>query len=218
MKHIDLNKISLYHIVHIDKLPHILRSGETGQLICDRDVHKQSSGGTTIGMSKIKERRMSELKLSSHPDLHVGDCVPFYFCPRSIMLYIFHKNNHAEIAYHGGQEPIVHLVFKMMEVISWANENGQRWAFTGSNAGSHYFNDFCNLADIDRLNWAAIHTNSWSDCREAKQAEFLVEKSLPWHLVEEIGVYSIEYYQKVCNALEPVTHKPLIKIKSDWYY
>ena len=110
------------------------------------------------------------------------------------------------------------LVFKMMEVISWANENGQRWAFTGSNAGSHYFNDFCNLADIDRLNWAAIHTNSWSDCREAKQAEFLVEKSLPWHLVEEIGVYSIEYYQKVCNALEPVTHKPLIKIKSDWYY
>jgi CxxC-x17-CxxC domain-containing protein len=38
-------------------------------------------------MNKIKERRL-KLPLSSHFNLFVGDCVPFYFCPRSVMLYV----------------------------------------------------------------------------------------------------------------------------------
>ena len=218
MNHIDPNSIKLYHIVHIDKLPLILNSGKAGLLICDSDVHKRRLLGTTIGMSKIKERRMTELTLNSHSDLYVGDCVPFYFCPRSIMLYMFHQNNHPDIAYRGGQEPIVHLVFKMMDVIEWANQKERRWAFTDSNAGSRYFNDYCDLSDINRLNWNAINTNSWSNCKEEKQAEFLVERSLPWYLVREIGVYSFVYYHKVCDDTASAIHKPPIKIKPEWYY
>lgn len=218
MSHIDLDRIKLYHIVHIDKLPVILSSGKAGRLICDSDVQKQHLLGTTIGMSKIKERRMYELTLDSHPDLHVGDCVPFYFCPRSIMLYMFHQNNHPDIAYRGGQEPIVHLVFKMMDVIEWANNKGRRWAFTDSNAGSRYFNDYCDLSDINNLNWNAINTDSWSNCKEEKQAEFLVERSLPWHLVKGIGVYSLEYCDRVGDAIASAIHKPPIRIKREWYY
>lgn len=218
MSHIDLNSIKLYHIVHIDKLPLILNSGNAGRLICDSDVQKRHLLGTTIGMSKIKERRMNELTLDSHPDLYVGDCVPFYFCPRSIMLYMFYQNNHPDIAYRGGQEPIVHLVFNMMDVVEWANQRDRRWAFTDSNAGSRYFNDYCDLSDIDRLNWDAINTNFWSNCKEEKQAEFLVERSLPWYLVGEIGVYSLEYYYKVCNAISYANHQPDVKIEREWYY
>lgn len=218
MNHIDLNSIKLYHIVHIDKLPHILNSGEAGRLLCDSDMQNQHLLGTIIGMSKIKERRMNELTLNSHPDLHVGDCVPFYFCPRSIMLYMFYQNNHPDIVYSGGQEPIIHLVFKMMDVIEWANQKERRWAFTDSNAGSCYFNDYCDLSDIDKLNWDAINTNFWSNCKEEKQAEFLVERSLPWPLVREIGVHSREYYCRVCDATAPAIHKPPIKIKREWYY
>ncbi len=218
MSHIDLNSINLYHIVHIDKLPLILNSGKAGRLICDSHVQKRHRLGTTIGMSKIKERRMNELTLHSHSDLYVGDCVPFYFCPRSIMLYMFHQNNHPDIAYRGGQEPIVHFVFKMMDVISWANQNARRWAFTDSNAGSRYFNDYCDLSDINRLNWDAINTNYWSDCIEEKQAEFLVERSLPWFLVKGIAVYSLKYYNKVCDAIADANHQPQVKIKHEWYY
>jgi len=46
---------------------------------------------------------------TSYPDLYVGDYVPFYFCPRSIMLFIIHQANHPELDYRGGQVPIVHL-------------------------------------------------------------------------------------------------------------
>ncbi|AWP22429.1 hypothetical protein C4901_02935 [Acidiferrobacter sp. SPIII_3] len=34
-------------------------------------------------MGGIKQRRLNELRLSSHPDLRLGNFVPFYFCPRS---------------------------------------------------------------------------------------------------------------------------------------
>lgn len=88
MTPISLDKIRLYHIVHVDKLPYIL---DSEKIICDSEVQKKSFLGTTIGMGKIKERRMNELTLDSYPDLYVGDCVPFYFCPRSIMLICFIK-------------------------------------------------------------------------------------------------------------------------------
>ena len=67
-------------------------------------------------MNQIKERRLKELTLSSHPGLHVGDCVPFYFCPRSIMLYLIYRANHPELAYRGGQKPIVHLEADLQQV------------------------------------------------------------------------------------------------------
>ena len=76
----------IYHILHIDKLSSVINSNN---LFSDAIIHNQNPIGTTIGMSKIKERRLNTLTLSCYPDLHVGDCVPFYFCPRSVMLYMF---------------------------------------------------------------------------------------------------------------------------------
>jgi len=39
----------------------------------------------------------------------VGDCVPFYFCPRSVMLYLIYQGNHPDLQYHGGQDLVLHL-------------------------------------------------------------------------------------------------------------
>lgn len=77
-------------------------------LLCDAKIIAQNAIGTTIGMNTIKQRRLTELTLSSYPDLFVGQCVPFYFCPRSIMLYVIHRADSEELAYKGGQEPIIH--------------------------------------------------------------------------------------------------------------
>ena len=92
----------IYHIVHVDRLPSIITDGS---LWSDAKVTRHSPSGTTIGMQKIKQRRLTVNKLDSHPDLFVGDCVPFYFCPRSIMLYLLHKANDPELIYRGGQAP-----------------------------------------------------------------------------------------------------------------
>lgn len=208
--------IKIYHIVHIDKLASIINSGF---IFSDARVTSLNLGGTTIGMSKIKQRRLT-MPLSSYPDLYVGKCVPFYFCPRSIMLYILYRGNHSEINYRGGQENIIHLEADLYKTIDWAARTGKRWVFTDANAGSYYFNDYNDINDLDKLNWNAIYSNDWRDSqiREAKQSEFLCEDSFAWRLVERIGVINMAIYNQVREILTNSIHKPIVEIKRDWYY
>ena len=117
--------------------------------------------GTTIGMSKIKARRLNELNLSCHPGLRIGHCVPFYFCSRSVMLFLIHRRNE-EIAYKGGQEPIVHLEADLHAAVAWAQASNRRWAFTLSNAGAHYFEDRSDIAQLSDINWDAVQARQWS--------------------------------------------------------
>lgn len=204
----------IYHIVHVDRLPHIIAAG---CLYSDAHMQAQQGMGTTIGMSTIKERRLT-LGLSSHPGLHVGDCVPFYFCPRSIMLYVLYCNNRVDLAYRGGQGPIVHLEADLYATIAWANTQRQRWAFTTSNAGSYVFNDYCTVNDLGNINWQAVSARDWRDCRDEKQAEFLLEQHFPWALVERIGVLSEAVQQQVSLALRQAAHQPSVAVLADWYY
>ena len=207
--------VKLYHIVHIDKLSSIIKDGG---LLCDAVIQAREPVGTTIGMSKIKKRRMKDLTLPSYPDLYVGDCVPFYFCPRSVMLYLFFAGDHPELDYRGGQEPIVHLVADLHMTLLWARQNGIRFVFTSSNAGSGYFNDYTSEKDLDKINWNAVRARDWRDCREEKQAEFLVENKFPWNLIERIGVYSVTQYYQLSGILSTADHRPPVEIKRDWYY
>ncbi|RLA39195.1 MAG: DUF4433 domain-containing protein, partial [Gammaproteobacteria bacterium] len=102
--------------------------------------------------------------------------------------------------------------------IAWAEQEQRRWAFTLSNAGAYYFEDCCDVAQLNEINWAAVQANQWQGCKEGKQAEFLLEHSFPWHLVERIGVHSRATYQQVINALPNTGHRPAIEIKQNWYY
>ena len=206
--------IKIYHILHVDRLPSILADGS---LWCDRVIRQGNSQGTTIGMSSIKNRRLC-LLLSSHPGLHVGDCVPFYFCPRSVMLYLIYKGNHEELTYRGGQGPIVHLEASLDNVVAWANKANHNWAFTTSNAGSNYFLDYSDLGQLNQIDWRAVRANNWASCRENKQAEFLVEDSFPWGLVERIGVISRGIQNSVDAALQGTSHQPPVVIVPSWYY
>ncbi|MFA6381335.1 DUF4433 domain-containing protein, partial [Acidithiobacillus sp.] len=162
----------IYHITHVDRLPSIVADGF---LWCDAEVIRRAPVGTTIGMSSIKQRRLNELHLSSYPDLHVGDCVPFYFCPRSVMLYLIYQGNHPELAYRQGQGPILHFEADLHAAVAWANAQPSRWAFTNSNAGSCYFEDYNDLAHLGKIDWNAVQALKWVQCKEGKQAEFLLE-------------------------------------------
>ncbi|OOE57392.1 hypothetical protein BZG13_11155 [Salinivibrio sp. ML323] len=205
----------IFHIVHVDRLESILVSNG---LLCDAQIIAQNTAGTTIGMNTIKQRRLTELTLDSHPNLYVGQCVPFYFCPRSIMLYVIHRADSDELVYKGGQGPIIHLQADLNTTVQWAQQQGHRWAFTLSNAGSYYFEDRNDLAQLHNLDWPAIYARQWQGCKEGKQAEFLIERSFPWHLVEAIVVQSPSIHQQVVNMLQMAAHRPPVTINPNWYY
>ena len=204
----------IYHIVHLDRLPSII---EDEYLWSDAEARRREVGGTTIGMNNIKQRRLAT-RLTSHPDLYVGDCVPFYFCPRSVMLYVIHAGNHLHLSYRGGQEPIIHLEADLRRVVAVADNHSRRWAFTSANAASSYFDDFNDLSQLSKLDWDAIQANRWTDRKESKQAEFLVEESFPWHMVSRIGVKSARIGTRVLNLLQKTDHRPQVEIKPGWYY
>ena len=204
----------IYHIAHVDRLPSIINDK---YLWCDAKIIRRGPSGTAIGMNSIKQRRLNST-LSSYPSLRVGDCVPFYFCPRSIMLYLIHKANHLELDYRGGQGPIIHLQADLYTVVAWANKNSRRWAFTLSNAGANYFEDRKDLAKLQEIDWAAVQATDWRSCKEGKQAEFLLECRFPWRLVERIGVESKKICCHVANTLAVGRHRPPIELRRDWYY
>jgi hypothetical protein len=205
----------IYHIVHVDNLASIVADG----CLWSDSVMVQRQGGTVIGMGGIKQRRLS-LPVSCHNGTNVGEYVPFYFCSRSIMLFVIHCANHPELAYRGGQQPIVHLEADLHQVVRWAETNGRRWAFSLSNAGAVYTQFRAGLDRLGDINWDAVAATDFrpADIKEAKQAEFLVQESFPWHLVERIGVYSQACVQPVSTAMKDAAHRPGIEIRRDWYY
>lgn len=216
-----LNNIKIYHIIHVNRLESILADGF---LFCDAEISQRQNVGSMIGISTIKERRLCK-NLGSFPDLTVGQCVPFYFCPRSVMLYVIKCQNHPDLAYLNGQNDIIHLVFDLQNVLNWAQDNHLRTCYTTSNAGSSYFDDYSNFSEIQNLiDWNAVNSTRWSgegidkNVKENKQAEFLIENKIPVSLIEFIGVYNLQNYNNVNTILSKHGVSYKVEQKRDWYY
>lgn len=207
----------IYHITHLRNLPQIV---DAGRLWSDAKRIEKKLNCDVVGMSHIKRRRLEEIEVDCHPGTHVGDYVPFYFCPRSIMLYILHMGNHPDLNYREGQRPIVHLQADLHAVVEWANGKQRRWAFSDRNAGTRYVNFYSDMAELGQLNWQAIGTNQWSDptIKEGKQAEFLVDGSFPWRLVERIGVCDEGVASQVRQPIAGADHRPPMAVERGWYY
>jgi hypothetical protein len=200
----------IYHITPVDNLPGII---EAGGLFCDRDA--KNIQFVSIGHKNIKDRRLRK-KVPCGPGGVVADYVPFYFAPRSPMLFTINKGNVA--GYMGGQEPIVHLV-SSTEAVDAA---GLAWVFTEGHAVMDYTDFFDDFADLDKIDWPLMASRYWFDsdeypdrCRR-RQAEFLVHKFFPWKLFSEIGVYNTAIAQKT-NQILAGRNIP-VSIKGAWYY
>lgn len=213
----------LYHITHVGNLASIVRDRH---LWSHSEIRSRGTEFLNIGMDKIKARRLSERQLSSHPGLSVGECVPFNFCSRSVMLNAIHKRER-ELAYRGGQEAVVHLVMHLRDVLDWAESRDLCWAFTPSNAGAEGFADYSDLARLHEVDWDVVlnpdwqyrlHDRTFAEAKAAKQAEFLIEMAVPWQLVRRIGVYSGAVREAVLQVLDTAEHRPDVEVHRAWYH
>jgi hypothetical protein len=211
-------KPKIYHITHLNNLVTIL---DHGVLWSDAERIRRGLDCEVVGMSEIKRRRLEEIEVDCYPGgTKVGHYVPFYFCPRSIMLYILHKGNHPGLTYHGGQRPIVHFQADLCAVLKWAGSQRRHWAFSKGNAGAYYAEFFKDASQLEKLDWDAISTTDWRDpdIKEAKQAEFLVEESFPWELIEAVGTIDAAIAEQVVNIIDGREHLPKTTVNRDWYY
>ncbi len=206
----------IYHITHVDNLPAILAAG---RLRSDARMIQRGGPDASIGMGRIKGRRL-RLPVSCHRGTMVGEYVPFYFCSRSIMLYVIHMANAEDLAYRGGQGPIIHLEADLTEVVAAAGKAETRWAFSLSNAGAAYAEFRADIDELDELNWDAIASRDFrsQDVKEGKQAEFLVYGSFPWRLVSRIGAASQATRTRAQALLHEADHQPPVQLRPEWYY
>ncbi|MBI5947970.1 MAG: DUF4433 domain-containing protein [Chloroflexi bacterium] len=206
----------VYHITSVENLAAIVAEG---RLVCDASIVARGGPAVAIGMSAIKDRRLT-LPVGCHPGDHVGDYVPFYFCPRSVMLYLIHMANHPNLAFKGGQGSIVHLEADLHDSVAWANQSGRRWAFSLSNAGAQYTQFRSNINQLAEIDWVSVRATDWraAEVKEAKQAEFLVQAEFPWMLVQRVGVLTPGVQAQALAALGSPSQRPPVEVLPRWYY
>lgn len=114
----------IYHITDIANFRGIVAGGGLSS-----DVAMAPFNPEVIGYDHIKKRRATEIQVGCCGDRFVGEFVPFYYCPRSPMLFSINNGNTGRPA--GCQRSILHLVSKVGLALNGATD----WAISDGNAG-----------------------------------------------------------------------------------
>ncbi|XXJ18450.1 type II toxin-antitoxin system toxin DNA ADP-ribosyl transferase DarT [Desulfovibrio caledoniensis] len=202
----------IYHFTHYENLNSILA---TGGLKCDSDM--VNKGHAIVGNRDIKTRRFKK-NVTVPPNGVVADYVPFYFAPRSPMLYSIHRGNVPECDY--GQKEVIYLCTTVEDVVSKAE-----CCFTDRNAAltfASFYKDVGQLHNV--VDMPLMSEKMWNntptdlDRMERRMAEFLVHRFFLWELVRFIGVASVEVKNYVDGLLQSSGKNVATDIRTDWYY
>ncbi|NJK45006.1 MAG: DUF4433 domain-containing protein [Pleurocapsa sp. SU_196_0] len=172
----------LYHFTHIDNLPRIL---EAGGVLCKRDC----GNARNIAHFEVQARRdRVQVPIPPHGNLH--DYVPFYFAPRSPMMYSIHKNNVPDV------QCDTHELVYLLSSVERVRHSGLKFVFTNGNAAvafrRQFFNDLERLPEV--LDWDLLGADFWNntledqDRKRRRAAEFLVHERVPWNVIGGIGI------------------------------
>lgn len=204
----------IYHITHINNLPSILNSGG---LIANGRLRSQKTNYVDIAHETIQNRRATtRVPCGAYGVLH--DYVPFYFAPRSPMLFTIHKGNVE--GYKQGQAPVVYLV-STAEAIKAA---ALAFAFTDGHGIIGYTQFSDNLNNLGMVDWKIMEATYWrntdddNDCKRRRQAEFLVHQFCPWTLITGIGVINNTIQAEVIKILQDFEQPTPVRVYSSWYF
>jgi hypothetical protein len=205
----DLAKVRIFHITDVANLAGIVGDG---CLYSDDLMTSLGNIRRRIGYSHIKERRR-RMQVPCCGRM-VSAFVPFYYCPRSPMLFTLNKGN-VDGCPPGCQTSIVHLVSTVQIGINV----GHDWALADESANSNYPPNFYNNpARLDRINWSVVQSDSWGGQSHIKQAEFLVADTFPVAGITHIGCHSNELVAQVSKLTANLANPPTVRRELGWYY
>ncbi|MFC4354217.1 DUF4433 domain-containing protein [Chryseomicrobium palamuruense] len=178
----------LYHITHITNLQSII---EQGALMSHARIRLNTLSYKDVANQDVQSRRnRTRIPVGTGGNLH--DYVPFYFAPRSPMLYVLYMQQIP-------QDDLVYLMTNT-EVVQRQCPN---FVFTDAHAIRRLTNFFTDLEDLNRIDWGTMRATVWTDTDEdpnrkaRRQAEFLVHNDVPLSACIGFAVYSVETKQKV---------------------
>lgn len=205
---ISVQRPFIFRIVHINNLLFILQNG----LHC-RNCSPQDPNFYGIGNDDIIGKRDAKV-VPLAPGGALSDYVPFYFSPRSPMLFSIKKNRVAE------QNDIVYLVSEY-DVISNA---GLDFVYTDGQAMMSFSQYFNRKKDLVELDWDLFKSKFWNDTDDdndrmrRRNSEFLVHQVVPMTCIISIVVKTELRKEQVESFLKQISLKLRVVVNQDWYY
>jgi hypothetical protein len=206
------------HFTHIDNLPTILADG---RLMADNLVRGRLV--TDVGSADIKAKRRSR-QVTCPPGGVVADYVPFYFAPRSPMMYRLAKDHQEgrEGCYPDGDDPLVYLVSSVDRV----HAAGLAWVASDGNCAASLTDFSRNLGDLAHLvDWPLMRERIWKDTPEdqdrmrRRMAELLVHREFPLDLVVGYAVRTPAREMQLRHVLRSAgIINAYVVVRQDWYY
>jgi hypothetical protein len=210
----DLDKIWLFRIVHINNVEYLLHNGISTQQDPQSNSDYVSIGDTTL----INQRMDYPINIEGYGNL--GDYVPFYFGPLSPMLL------NIKTGYRGimqqPQSEIVYICCKLNQVINC----GVQWCFTDGHAKNKFTGFYNDINDLDKVDWNIVYERYWSNTEDdldrmrRKQAEFLVKDFVSVNCIESIVVFNEEKRIFVQNLVDSLHLKISVRVNPEnkFYY
>jgi hypothetical protein len=201
----------IFHFTDVDNLGAIFAAGE---LRC----HSMADCAVDVADATIKSRRMSK-RVPCGPGGTVGDYVPFYFAPRSPMLFRIQRGGVDDVSPDPSR--LVYLTSSTEAVL----DAGHACVFTDGNAAAaftEFHDDVAQLHDV--VDWELMRATMWAntpddpDRRRRRGAEFLVHQALPLELIEELGVYDGRAQSAVAAAAARGSRDDAVRNRSSWYF
>ncbi len=202
------------HFTHIGHLPGVVTHG----LLSDTAAQARGLLTTEVGNRDIKERRRRRV-VPVPPGGFVADYVPFYFAPRSPMMYAIDRGNVPE--YAGGIDPLAYLV----STIERLQEAGCTLVTTDRNAVLGIATFRQGLDGLDNgVDWHLMEATWWNntvqepDRMERRMAECLVHQVVPWEAFTQVRVRSDARRLEVEALLGPGIAPGPVLVAPDWYF
>ncbi|MGH3516402.1 MAG: type II toxin-antitoxin system toxin DNA ADP-ribosyl transferase DarT [Haloechinothrix sp.] len=167
------------YVVHFTHVSHLATIATKG-LLSDTAAKAAGLLSIEVGNQEIKAARRSRL-VDMPPGGAVADYAPFYFAPRSPMMYAIAKGNVP--TYKDGCEELIYLITTVERLI----ELHLRTVFTDRNAALAFTTFANDSAKLDNLiDWQLMKERMWNntpeqpDRMERRMAECLVHQRVPW--------------------------------------
>lgn len=105
----ERNKIKYaFRIIHIHNIPHLLQYG-----FVHRNSEHADPNYVPIGDTSVIASRDDRVIYKNYK---IGDCIPFYFGPRSPMLYVIQHGYNNVVMYKA--EEIVYVVIRLDDIVT----------------------------------------------------------------------------------------------------
>jgi hypothetical protein len=204
----------ILHFTHVSHLASIASNG----LSSDSEAQRDGVLAVEVGSRSVKDQRRTRVVPVGRGGF-VADYVPFYFAPRSPMMFAIDKGQVPE--YTGGIDPLVYLVSTVERLV----ELGTELIVTDGNATTGFTRFSADLADLDELvDWAIMKEKYWrntpedGDRRRRRMAECLAVGPVPWEAFGAVVARSEERSQEAAAQLATIGITADISVRPDWYF